>query len=48
MTCPFVDLVEVNVDPVGDPITRIEPTDQWTVWRDALAENMYNEWLAGA
>ena len=48
MTGPFVDLVEANVNPIGDPVTSIEPTDQWTAWRDALAENMYNEWLAGA
>ena len=46
MAGPFVDLVEANVDPVGNPITMIEPTDQWTAWRDELAENMYNEWLS--
>ena len=48
MAGPFVDLVEANVDPVGNPITMIEPTDQWTTWRDELAENMYNEWLSSS
>ena len=31
----------------GNMIRNVETSDQWTAWRDELAENMYNAWMAG-
>ncbi|BFG20828.1 hypothetical protein CerSpe_071020 [Prunus speciosa] len=33
---------ETNQD--GDVLGTIEPSDQWTVWRNNLAMQMYDEW----
>ena len=30
---------------LGDSITIIDTSDQWTGWRDQLAEKMYDEWV---
>ena len=44
-----VDPLEQELDVqdhqvVGEPITIIEPSDQWSAWRRNLAIQMFNEW----
>ena len=31
----------------GNMIRNVETSYQWTAWRDELAQNMYNAWMAG-
>lgn len=35
---------EENID--DDLITNIEPSEEWTTWRNNFANEMYNEWRA--
>ncbi|KAL5552069.1 hypothetical protein UlMin_002245 [Ulmus minor] len=36
---------EINEnDGYNDPISTIEPSDEWNAWRTSLANEMYNEW----
>ena len=36
---------EINEnDEYDDPISTIEPSDEWNAWRTSLANEMYNEW----
>ena len=44
-----VDPLEQELDVqdhqvIGEPITIIEPSDQWSAWRRNLAIQMFNEW----
>ena len=29
----------------GEPITSVEPTQEWTDWRYTLANQMFNDWM---
>ena len=31
----------------GNMIRNVETSLEWTAWRDELAQNMYNAWMAG-
>ncbi|KAM1032066.1 hypothetical protein ACFX2C_035773 [Malus domestica] len=33
-------------DDDEDMIETVQPTQEWTAWRNTLAMNMYNEWNA--
>ena len=33
-------------DDDEDMIDSVQPTQEWTAWRNTLAMNMYNEWRA--
>ncbi|KAK9286078.1 hypothetical protein L1049_014458 [Liquidambar formosana] len=39
-------IVGNEAELLGDPITTIEASNQWTEWRDNLAQEMFNEWRA--
>ena len=42
---------DVNVVANGVPgnmIRNVETSNQWTTWRDELAQNMYNAWMTGS
>ena len=40
-----VNVVEAGV--LGNMIRNVETSDQWTAWRDDLAQNMYHAMMAG-
>lgn len=31
-------------EPIGDPVTNIETSNEWSAWRANLALQMYNAW----
>ncbi|KAK9271423.1 hypothetical protein L1049_027013 [Liquidambar formosana] len=47
-TDPFRELpfTENYSQPAGDPIEYVDASDQWQTWRDAMANEMFNEWHA--
>lgn len=47
-TDPFRELpfTENYSQPAGDPIEYVDASDQWQTWRDAMANEMFNEWRA--
>ncbi|CAL5422055.1 unnamed protein product [Camellia sinensis] len=40
------DTLPNNQETGDEYIDTIEGSDQWSNWRDTLANQMYNEWLA--
>ena len=44
---PLEDDLENYVDDLGDDfIATVEPSNQWSDWRDTLANIIYTEWQA--
>ncbi|XP_012853246.1 PREDICTED: uncharacterized protein LOC105972811 isoform X1 [Erythranthe guttata] len=39
------EIIRKNPDRSYAVIQSVEPSDEWTAWRDTLAMNMYNNWL---
>ena len=42
-TCDDQNNLNNEVLP-DDLITTVEPSDEWSLWRNNLAEEMYNDW----
>ncbi|KAH6778908.1 hypothetical protein C2S52_010145 [Perilla frutescens var. hirtella] len=36
---------EETIELDGEPITSVEPTQEWTDWRHNLANQMFNQWM---
>lgn len=44
---PLEALLVQNVEQIeADPITIVESSPQWSNWRDNLATEIFNEWIA--
>ncbi|KAK9279734.1 hypothetical protein L1049_013416 [Liquidambar formosana] len=41
-----IPFIENYIQPAGDPIEYVDASDQWQTWRDAMANEMFNEWMA--
>ncbi|KAK9286158.1 hypothetical protein L1049_014540 [Liquidambar formosana] len=47
-TDPFRELpfTENFIHPQGEPLEYVDASDQWQTWRNTMATEMFNEWMA--